>query len=127
MAFQVLFTKRSGTVRGRRPNQELNVLQNINSCLSCRNFFFIYSSEKKVYLVMQVSSAGNQEIELGRSFCQEHVLAELQIIFLRFLPYVPSVTLCFSLVLVSLSPAIPLVHETFYKTRHLFTMNSNRK
>lgn len=36
---------------------------------------------KKVYLVMQFSGAGNQEIQLGSSFCQEHVLAELQITF----------------------------------------------
>lgn len=56
---------------------------------------------------MQVSGAGNQEIELGRGFCQGHVLAELQIIFLRSLSYAPSITLWFSLVLVRLSPAIP--------------------
>lgn len=75
---------------------------------------------------MQVSGAGNQEIELGRGFCQEHVLAELQIIFLRSLSYATSITLWVSLVLVRLSPTMPLVPEAFHLT-HLFTTNSNRK
>lgn len=44
---------------------------------------------------MQVSGAGNQEMQLGRGFCQEHVLAELQIILLRSLSYAPSTTLQF--------------------------------
>lgn len=76
--------------------------------------------------MMQVSGAGNQEMELGRGFCQEHVLAELQIIFLRSLSYVTSLTLWFPLVLMRLCPPIPLVHDAFHKT-HLFTVNSNRK
>lgn len=42
---------------------------------------------------MQVSGAGNQEMQLGKGFCQEHVLAELQVILLRSLSYAPSTTL----------------------------------
>jgi len=79
-----------------------------------------------MYLMIQVSGAGNQEMQLGRGFCQEHVVAELQITFLMSLSYAPSITLQFSLVPVRLSPAIALVHDAFHKT-YLFTMNSDKQ
>lgn len=75
---------------------------------------------------MQVSGAGNQEMQLGKGFCQEHVLAELQIILLRSLSYAPSTTLQFSLAPMRPSPAIPLVHDALYKT-HLYTMNWDKE
>lgn len=87
---------------------------------------FFCCSEKEVYLVMQVCGAGNQEIRLGIGYCQEHILVDLQIIFLSSLSYAPSITPWFSLVLVRPPPAIPLVHNAFYKT-HLFTVNSDNQ
>lgn len=66
--------------------------------------------------MMQVCGVGNQEIQLGIGYRQEHILIDLQIIFLSSLSYAPSITPWFSLVLVRLPPAIPLVHNAFYKT-----------
>lgn len=73
-----------------------------------------------------ISCAGDQEIQLGRGFCQERVLAELQIIFLRSLSCAPSNTPWFSLVLVTLVPHCPFGPWCFHRT-HFFTMNSNSK
>lgn len=75
---------------------------------------------------MQVSGAGNQEMQLGRGFCQEHVLAELQIILVRSLSYAPSSTLQFLIAPMRPSSATPLVRDAFHKT-HLYTMNSDKQ
>lgn len=60
-----------------------------------------------------ISHTGNQEIQLGRGFCQEHVLAQLQIIFLRSLSYDPSNTEWFPPVLVTPVPTVPLGCDIF--------------
>lgn len=90
-------------------------------CAKTFIFFLFCSSGKKVYLMMQVSG-----VEPGNTTGQRFLPRTCSSRATRLRSYAPSITLQFSLVLVRLTTAIPLVHGAFHKS-HLFTMNSDKQ